>query len=88
MTDDQGQVAVPIPDDYDEAEREAFKAGFRSCAELFGTAAASYVAAVTDDDQDDEDETVCPNCGADLLDSMGADETSTPAGTVCPNCEL
>lgn len=86
---EQGQVAVPIPEDYDAAERAAFKRGFQACAELFGTAAATYAAAVSDDQVgDDEPPTECPNCGSDLLDSMGAAETATPAGTVCPECDL
>ena len=91
MTDqgERGQVEVPIPDSYDEDEVAAFKQGFQTCAELFGTAAATYAAAVSDGaDEPDEKPDECPECGSDLLDSMGADETSTPSGTVCPECEL
>lgn len=89
MTEPQPTVQVPIPDDLDEDEREAYKAGFKACAELFGTAAATYASAVSDRPQDDEDDVdECGECGGELLDSMGADETMTPPGTVCPECEL
>lgn len=90
MTDgDDDAVRIPIPDSYDDDERAAFRAGFGACAELFGTAAATYAAAMgTDTHDDDDDPEECPDCGKDLLQSMGADETTTPAGMTCPNCEL
>lgn len=92
MDDPQsGEVRVPVPDDYDEDERAAFLEGFAACADLFGTAAASYKAAVSRDDDagDDGDVTDCRTCGSDLLDSMGADESDhSPDGRVCPECDL
>lgn len=97
MTDDAtDDVALPVPPDYDDAERAAYLTGAQAVAQLFGSAAETYIQAAraqrdgdgpgAGDDRDDAD--VCPECGADLLASMGADETLTPAGTICPACEL
>lgn len=89
MTGDSGEVRVPVPDEYDDEQREAFLRGFGACADLFGTAAASYKAAVSRGEPQDEGEDECQECGSELLSSMGADESEySPAGYVCPGCEL
>lgn len=89
MTADDREVVVPVPPEYSDAEEEAYKTGFRVCADLFATAAETYRGALDADGEDDTDEPeVCPECGGDLLASMGAGETATPEGLVCPDCEL
>lgn len=96
MTDDHPdrEIAVPVPPDYSEAERAAYLTGCRVMADLFGNAADTYRALLTNDDEsgdtdDDDDDTTCTECGGDLLSSMGADESEySPEGYVCPDCEL
>lgn len=91
MTD---EIVVPVPADYDETQAEAFRAGFRTCAQLFGQAAETYYRASASEggeppDSDAEDgDAECEDCGGEPVASMGAAETVTPAGTVCPECEL
>ena len=100
MTDDapRGEVAVPVPDDLPQSEERAYRLGFQTCAELFGTAAAAYSAAIDPGDEsptqpsdsadDGTDDGTCPECGVETLASMGAGADVTPKGRVCPNCEL
>lgn len=88
MTADDREVVVPVPPEYSDEEAEAYKTGFRVCADLFATAAETYRGALDADADGDDEPEVCPECGGDLLASMGADETMTPEGMVCPECEL
>lgn len=88
MSPDDRELVIPIPPDYSDEEAEAYKTGFRVCADLFANAATTYREALDDADDDDAESDVCQECGGDLLASMGADETITPEGTVCPECEL
>lgn len=85
MTDED--IAIPVPADYDEKESEAFRAGVRTCAQLFGQAAETYYHAAGSDESDG-DEDACDDCGAEPIASMGAPATITPEGTTCPECEL
>lgn len=89
MSDETGLV-VPIPPDIDEYDpEEAYLTGCKVMADLFSNAADTYRAALSESvGADEADDDACPECGNDLLPSMGADETTTPAGAVCPECEL
>lgn len=74
---------IPIPDGLDEGEREAFRMGFRMCAEMAQRATATWAQALDGDaDGDGEDEDApedCPDCGAKLRQGLGDTR-------VCPDC--
>lgn len=83
------EVLIPVPMEYNETQAEAFRAGFRTCAQLNAQANQTYVraaaAAMESDasvgaaDGADADDDTCPDCGADLIEAFG--------GAVCPACD-
>lgn len=91
-------MSLDIPEEHDA---ESYAAGYAAAMRHIGQHAlagatelspedyptdsdASATRGVTDDGDDD----TCSECGARLLASMGAAETTTPAGMICPECEL
>lgn len=97
--DDDQPFELPIPPDYDERQDAAFREGWVACAQVFQSAAISYVNAVDADpagpdasegaNEDEDDLPVCATCDGGLYASMGADESEhSPAGYCCPACDL
>ena len=64
-----------------EAERDAWRAGFESCARALQANAAEFAARVNQSavEEDEEDDDMCPDCGEKMTRVLG--------GKVCTNCD-
>lgn len=89
---DEPQVGIERPEQYNDEEWEAYKAGAAAMMEFCGRMLLQMGADIGgqietgattgDGDEEEENPETCPDCGMELVYQMGREDG------LCPNCDL